>query len=177
MDAAQELLEAGAVGVLPTDTIYGLAARALDQKAVARLYALKNRRNKPGTVIASGLDQLIGLGLNARQLKEAERFWPGPVSVIIDCPSKNLEYLRVGSKSLAVRIPKDEKLRHVLEKTGPLLTTSANTPDDPPSNTIEEAKSYFGDKVDFYIDGGNLSSRKPSKIITINDLGQVTVLR
>jgi len=167
-EALQKLQLAGAVGILPTDTVYGLVARASDETAVKRLYDLKNRDGKPGTLIAATIPQLVELGLKARYLKAVDQFWPGAVSVIIPC-GPELAYLHMGKYSVAVRIPGDEKLRTFLEQSGPLLTSSANHPGEPTANTITEARKYFGDTVDFYIDGGDLSNHMPSTIIRIVD--------
>lgn len=167
-EANTKLQQPGTVGVLPTDTVYGLIARATDEAAVKRLYDLKSREGKPGTIIAATIDQLVGLGLKARYLKAVEQFWPGAVSVIIPC-GPDLAYLHEGKYSLAVRIPGDENLRKFLEQAGPLLTSSANHPAEPTANTVAEARQYFGDKVDFYIDGGDLRNHKPSTIIRIVD--------
>jgi L-threonylcarbamoyladenylate synthase len=158
----------GAVGILPTDTVYGLTAKASDKEAVKRLYGFKPRENKPGTIIAADVEQLVELGLKRRYLKAVEQYWPGPVSVIIPC-GPELEYLHLGTFGLAIRIPKDKQLSDLLKETGPLLTTSANLPDQPVSNNLDEAKKYFGDKPDFYIDGGDLSDHKASTIIKIVD--------
>lgn len=165
---ALKLQVAGAVGVVPTDTVYGLVARASDQAAVQRLYDLKLREGKPGTIIAASIDQLVELGLKARYLKAVEQFWPGAVSVIIPC-GPELAYLHEGKFSLAVRIPGDATLRKLLEQTGPLLTSSANHPQEPIATTILEARNYFGEAVDFYVDGGDLSDHLPSTIIRIVD--------
>jgi L-threonylcarbamoyladenylate synthase len=176
MTATQELLKPGAVGVIPTDTVYGLAARAADQATVARLYKAKGRNKKPGTLIAANIEQLEGLGLKHRYLKAVEQFWPGPVSVVIPVSNPELAYLHQGKMSLAVRIPADAKLRKLLAETGPLLTTSANPPDQPVAATIKQAKAYFDDQVDFYEDGGDLSDRQPSTVIRIVD-DAIEVLR
>jgi L-threonylcarbamoyladenylate synthase len=164
----QKLDAPGAVGVLPTDTVYGLVARAADPVAVKRLYDLKLREGKPGTIIAASIEQLEALGLKRRYLKAVEQFWPGAVSVIIPC-GPELEYLHEGKNSLAVRIPDDGNLRKLLARTGALLTSSANHPGKPVAMTVEEARKYFDDKVDFYEDGGDLSDRQPSTIIRIVD--------
>jgi len=166
--AIQKFSADGVVGVIPTDTVYGLVAKANDPTAVKRLYDLKLREGKPGTLIAANLEQLEGLGLKHRYLKAVEQFWPGAVSVIIPC-GPELEYLHEGKFSLAVRIPADEDLRKFLEHTGPLLTSSANHPGKPTAMNVDEARAYFGDKVDFYEDGGDLSGRQPSTIIRIVD--------
>jgi tRNA threonylcarbamoyl adenosine modification protein (Sua5/YciO/YrdC/YwlC family) len=165
---AQRLLQPGAVGVIPTDTVYGLVARAADPVAVARLYALKDREHKPGTIIAASIDQLVTLGIKRRYVTSIADFWPGAVSVIIPCGAE-MDYLKLGQDGLAVRLPKGENLQKLLLGTGPLLTTSANLPAEPTSKTIAEAKQYFGDRVDFYVDGGDLSANLPSTIIRVID--------
>lgn len=174
--AADGLLQPGAIGVIPTDTLYGVVARAADSRAVGRLYQLKRREGKPGTLIAAGIGQLEALGLKHRYLKAVEQFWPGAVSVVIPAADPALEYLHKGKMSLAVRVPGDAKIRQLLIKTGPLLTSSANQPGEPPATTRRQAEKYFGAGVDFYIDGGDLAGRKPSTIIRVVD-DAIEVLR
>jgi tRNA A37 threonylcarbamoyladenosine synthetase subunit TsaC/SUA5/YrdC len=87
-----------------------------------------------------------------------------------------LNYLHLGLQSLPFRIPKPKDLRALLKQTGPLLTTSANQPGKPPANTIKEAIGYFGNKVDFYVDGGDLTGRQPSTLIRIID-DEIQILR
>ncbi len=154
---------------MPTDTIYGLVAKASDKEAVSRLYELKSRQAKPGTLIAASIDQLTSLGLKRRYLKAVEQFWPGPLSVIIPKSDSKLDYLTQGLPDIAVRIPYDEFVTGVLSRSGPLITTSANLPGQPESETIDQARRYFSDKVDAYIDGGNLKGRQPSTIIRVID--------
>lgn len=165
-EAVTKSLKNGGVGVIPTDTVYGLVACAADQAAVARLYALKHREHKPGTVVAASIDQLVELGIKRRYLKAVEQFWPGAVSV--ETPH-HIAYLHQNTGRQAFRIPADEHLRKLLERTGPLLTTSANLPGEVTATTIKEAQTYFGDQVAFYVDGGDLSGRPPSTIIRIID--------
>jgi tRNA threonylcarbamoyl adenosine modification protein (Sua5/YciO/YrdC/YwlC family) len=169
-----DLLQQGKVGVLPTDTVYGLVCVASNPTAVERLYSLKQRERKPGTVIAASLDQLVALGLKARYLKAVEHYWPNPISIVI--PSYELGYIHQGIGSIATRIPADKDLRQLLEQTGPLLTSSANQPGETPANTLAEAQDYFGDSINFYVDGGNLSGRESSTVIRIVD-DMVEVLR
>lgn len=170
-----ELLKNGAVGVVPSDTVYGLMASAHDQAAVMRLYDLKHRDQNPGTIIAADITQLEELGLKSRYLHAVEHYWPNPLSVIIPC-GEELAYLHLGKSSLAVRIPADETLRTLLAQTGPLLTSSANHPGEPIAKDIAEARAYFGDQVDFYVDAGDLGIRPASTIIRIVD-DAIEVLR
>ncbi len=143
-----EELQHGAIGVLPTDTVYGLVCVASNQEAVKRLYETKNRERKPGTLIAANVEQLITLGLKKKYLRAVEQFWPGPVTVIVPTDNTALTYLDQGVGSLAVRVVDDPRIIELLEQTGPLLTSSANKPGEPPATTIAQAKNYFGDTID-----------------------------
>lgn len=169
------LLKGGAVGVMPTDTVYGLACSAADRGATARLYELKNRTDKPGTVIAASVDQLAALGIPRRYLVAVQQFWPNPLSVVVPCGDE-LQYLHLGKHSLAVRIPKDDRLIEMLRRTGPLLTTSANLPGEAPAMNLGEAQAHFGDRVDFYVDAGPAANLSPSTIIRVVD-DAIEVLR
>lgn len=163
-----KLKKPGTVCVGPTDTIYGLLARAADKDAVERLYKIKHREGKPGTIIAASIDQLVQIGIKKRYLTAVEQFWPGAVSVVLPCGDE-LAYLHQGARSLAVRIPENPEVRAALEKTGALLTSSANQPGDPPATTIGEAKAYFNNDVDAYLDSGTLKNHLPSTVIRIVD--------
>lgn len=171
----RQLTTKDAVGVIPTDTVYGLVASAKSQKAVGRLYSLKGDNRNAGTIIAADIDQLVDLGLKKSYLKAVKSYWPGPISIVIPCDDK-LSYLHRGTYGLAVRIPRDRKLTDMLKKTGPLVTTLAQSDDKPPATNIKTAKDYFNNNVDFYVDGGDLSHKLPSTIIKVID-DQVEVLR
>lgn len=165
----------GKIGVIPTDTVYGLVCAADLPEAVKRLYGVKNRDTKPGTLIAANIDQLVDLGIPRRYLTAVEQFWPNPISVVVHAGNLPKE-THLENGTIAVRIPKDEKLAKSLLKTGPLLTTSANQPGEVPATTIDQAKNYFKDELDFYVDGGDFSGRESSTIIRIID-DAVEVLR
>ncbi len=168
------LLRDGSVGVIPTDTVYGLVCRAADETAVKRLYKIKKRENKPGTVIACSTDQLVELGIKARYLKAVEQFWPNAIS--IEIPNQ-IGYLNQSTGRQAFRIIKQsDGLLKLLDTVGPLLTSSANLPGETPAGTIAQAQESFGDKLDFYVDGGDLSGQKSSTLIRIVD-DAVEVLR
>jgi L-threonylcarbamoyladenylate synthase len=168
IDEAIAILLKGGVGVMPTDTVYGLVARAADPQAVARLYALKNREHKPGTIIAASVEQLVELGVKKRYLSAVEQWWPNPLSV--ETPmGPELDYLHQGTGRQGLRVVADANIRKILEQTGPLITSSANKPGEPGSVEVQQAIDYFDDTVDFYVDGGDLSGRAPSTIIRIID--------
>jgi len=164
------LIKSGKVGILPTDTLYGLVASVKNINAINRLYELKSRERKPGTVIFSNPSQLKDLGVDNKYLKQAIKYWSQPISIIMPVDDK-LFYLHQGVSSLAFRLVRDKNLVKLLNVTGPLMTSSANLPGKQPATTITEAKSYFDNKVDFYIDGGDLTNRQASTIIRLKKDG------
>ena len=166
-------LQKGEVVIMPTDTVYGICARALDKEAVKKLYAIKNRTNKPGTVIANSLDQLVEAGFKRRYLKNIEYLWPNSISVVI--PTEvDQKYLDLGKGSIAVRVVGDLGLVNLLSKTGPLLTTSANLPTEKTVTTIRQARQIFGEGISYYCEGGLLDG-KPSTIVRVIDDNIVVV--
>lgn len=173
---AAHALAAGNVGVIPTDTLYGLVAKATNAAAVGRLHALKYRNRKPGTVIASNISQLRSLGISNQDIQAVEALWPSPLSIIFTPEADTLPHLHQGLGDFPVRIPADESLREFLEISGPLVTSSANFAGEEPAGTIAQAYNYFGDKVNFYVDGGDLSGRLPSTVARVTDRG-IIVLR
>ncbi len=171
-----QVLNAGGVAVIPTDTVYGLSAVATSPQAVRRMYEIKRRDGKPGTIIAASIEQLIAVGFDTDELMQGDTFWPGAVSVIVASPLE-LSYLDMGLKSLAVRVPDNIWLYELLMLTGPLATTSANLPGEPTVSTVVEAQRLFGNEVTTYVDGGDMSHTSPSKIIKIMPDGSVERIR
>lgn len=171
---AIKLLQNGGVGVMPTDTVYGLVAQAKNSAAVERLYKLKDRERKPGTLIAASTEQLKEIGVKSSDLNKVSKWWPGALSAVLDIDH---EYLHQGLGDVAMRVVADPAIRNILTQTGPLMTSSANRPGEPGSVDIEEAINYFSDNVDFYVDGGNLSGKSPSTIVKPAPDGSIVVLR
>jgi tRNA threonylcarbamoyl adenosine modification protein (Sua5/YciO/YrdC/YwlC family) len=165
----------GEVGVLPTDTLYGLVARANNPAAVEHMYALKHREHKPGTTIAANVEQLLELGVDEALVRKAAPLWPAPLSIVMPL-GPELAYLHQDVGESPFRVVADERLRELLLRTGPLATSSANQPGEPPARNVDEAQAYFGNQVDFYVDGGEIGDREPSTIARISADG-IEVLR
>lgn len=174
-----EMLKEGKIGVIPTDTLYGVVAAALNEGAVKRVYALKRRKaTKPSIIlIASPTDlALFNIVLTEELQKLLSKYWPGPVSVVLPCGAEVPEYLHGSTHTLAFRMPKDIQLSRLLRESGPLIAPSANPEGLPPATTVEDARKYFGDNVDFYIDGGTHAG-KPSTIISFGAGDSVVTVR
>ncbi len=183
IEVAQDIIENlknGGIGVMPTDTIYGLVGSALSKKAVERIYKLKKRNpKKPFIILIEGINDLkkFGVVLDKPAEQILGKFWPGPVSIILRCPKlKNgLSYLKPFNETLAFRCPKARWLNVLLKSTGPLVAPSANPEGAPSAETIKQAEKYFSDKADFYLDAGTIKGA-PSALITLRN-GQVEILR
>jgi L-threonylcarbamoyladenylate synthase len=176
------IIKSGGIGILPTDTIYGIVGSALDQKAVTRVYRLRHRKsNKPMIVLVGDADDLglFEMRTDKDFLKMLKWFWPGKVSVVLRMEGagqlKRFKYLHRGVGSVAFRLPKPLWLRQLLKQTGPLVAPSANLQGQPAARTIREAKKIFGKNVDFYLDAGPLMS-PPSTLLKI-EKGRVIILR
>ncbi|MDD5415541.1 MAG: L-threonylcarbamoyladenylate synthase [Candidatus Daviesbacteria bacterium] len=178
-DQIIKLLKSGKVGVMPTDTIYGIVGLALNPKTVEEIYSLRKRTtDKPMIILISSIEDLrkFDIKITKAQTDFLKKIWPNPVSVILPCLQDKFSYLHRDKKSLAFRIPKNEILQGILKKVGPLVAPSTNFEDSKPAETIHKAKQYFGDKVSFYVDGGKLKS-KPSTIVRLYKDGTRIVLR
>jgi L-threonylcarbamoyladenylate synthase len=174
-DEVARLLKQGGIGLLPSDTIYGLSGLALDKGAVERIHKLKRRdKAKPFVVLISRIEQLDGLGIITTDAAPALRYWPGKLTIICEA-LKAPSWLHMGSRTLAVRQPAYPQLRKLIDETGPVISTSANLAGGKPAMTAQTAEKYFGNKLDFYIDVGRLSG-KPSTIIKKNNY-KVEVIR
>lgn len=170
------LINNGAIGVIPTDTVYGLVASALHPEAVRRLYTVKPRELAPGTMIGASVDDFAHVGFKKEQLALVAHYWPAPLSVVLDASGVDA-VIRQKRTELPVRIPNTALLTSLLLATRPLMTTSANAPKQPTSTSIQMAVDYFGNEVDFYVDGGDLSGRPPSTIIGFDAQGKIAVHR
>ena len=159
----------GGIGILPTDTIYGLVGSALKPETVLRIYRVRKRKLKKPMIILIGSERdllrfRVEISQGARKI--IRKLWPGPVSIILPCSHKKFSYLHRGTKTLAFRLPRDAVLRRLLKRTGPLVAPSANREGERPATTIQRARQYFGDRVDFYEDAGALRSL-PSIVVQI----------
>lgn len=151
-------LDAGALVVLPTDTLYALAADALDDDAVAEVFRAKGRAaDQALPVCVSGWEDLGHVATAsplARRL--AERFWPGPVTLVVRAKPWLPEALTAGGETVAVRAPAHPFARAVASRFGPFTLTSANRSGAPAPADVRAAVAQLGGAARVYVDGGTL---------------------
>jgi Putative translation factor (SUA5) len=177
IDDITGILKSGGIGVIATDTIYGIVGQALNEPTVERIYKLKQRQpSKPFIILINSLTDLdlFDIQLSADERDKIMQFWPGPVSVILRCDNNKFSYLHRGGNTLAFRMPAKDWLRNIIKSTGPLVAPSANPEGQLPANTVKQAKIYFRNTVDFYKSGK--ITNHASKIIQIIG-GEIVVIR
>ena len=166
--AAQSALEDGKLIVLPTDTVYGVAADAFSPQAVQRLLDAKGRtRQMPPPVLVGAPTTLEALAVDIPGwLRVAVgALWPGPLTVICHQQPSLTWDLGETHNTVAVRMPDDRVALALLKQTGPLAVSSANTTGDAAATTVAEAQEMLGDSVAVYLDGGPVSSGQASTIL------------
>jgi L-threonylcarbamoyladenylate synthase len=185
VDAAALAIQRGRLVVLPTDTVYGVAADAFDPDAVARLLEAKGRgREMPPPVLVSTATTLDALATKvpdyARELTAA--FWPGPLTLVChDQPSLRWD-LGETHGTVAVRMPDHDLAREILDRTGPLAVSSANLTGSAAATDADAAVEMLGDRVAVVVDGGATAGAIPSTIVDVTGhrprllrLGMITV--
>ena len=156
LDEIAALLRSGGVVLLPTDTIYGLHALANDVSS-ARIAAIKGRdAEKRFVIIAASVAQLEAMGVDVPPV--LKNIWPAPLTAI----------LRRGSKTIAARVPDLKWLRELLQRTGPLISTSANRSGEPPITIFEALADDLLRAIDGIADSG-AQNGKPSVIVDFTE--------
>jgi L-threonylcarbamoyladenylate synthase len=178
IEAAADAVAEGLCIVLPTDTVYGIGVNAFSADAVQRLLNCKQRgRNMPPPVLVADTMAMRTLVEKVTDEIEAvaERFWPGPLTLILVAqPNLRLDLGERG-QTVAVRIPDHEFTRQLLRATGPLAVSSANVSGEPAATTADEAKAQLGRGVAIYLDGGPAGDPVPSTILDLT--GPPRILR
>ncbi len=170
---AIQKLRTGEVIAIPTETVYGLAARYDDPQAVAKIFALKGRpETKPLSLLFATLAQVQNLILSGHAtLAKLSRFWPGPLTVIVPARTEAIpDSVRAGGDSIGLRMPDQALTLELLRQTGPLAAPSANPSALPAAVSAGEVENYFGE--DFpVLDGGPCSIGAASTVIRLHDQG------
>jgi L-threonylcarbamoyladenylate synthase len=181
MRLARVALGKGELVVLPTDTVYGVAADAFSPHAVQRLLDAKGRtRQSPPPVLIPDAATLDALATDipdpARTLVDA--FWPGGLTLILNATPSLMWDLGETHGTVALRMPSDPLTLALLADTGPLAVSSANLTGQPAATTAAEALAMLGESVEVYLDGGERSATGASTIVDATDpAGTVCIVR
>lgn len=166
---AIELLRAGGIVAVPTDTVYGIAADIALPDAIERLFAAKQRPpEKAVAVLLADADQASELGLVSPAAEVlARRFWPGGLTLVLPVrPEVRLpRVLAAGAPTIGVRVPDHAAPRAIARVLGPLPTTSANRSGEPDARDAHEILERLGDSLALVIDGGPIRGGPASTVV------------
>lgn len=157
IDKAVKLLKESKLVAFPTETVYGLGAVAFDYEAVQKIFAVKGRPSqKPLLVHVNSQKQVESL---VKEIPSAarllmNRFWPGPLSIILPARESIPAIIRGGGNSIGLRMPSHQVARALIEKAGPLAAPSANLSGHPSPITAKQVKGDLGGKIDAILDAG-----------------------
>ena len=158
VDSVAEVLLNGGVVVIPTDTVYGVAARVADADAVSRLFAIKKRPTSVALpVFVENLEGVVDAGgrLPAAAQTLAHAFWPGALTLVIPALASMAERVGASESTIGFRLPDDEFVQELVVRTGPLAVTSANEHGEPPMTSDDSVREGFRDSdVDAFVNGG-----------------------
>jgi L-threonylcarbamoyladenylate synthase len=177
LDAALAALVEGELVVIPTDTVYGVAALLSLDEAVAALFVAKGRPGgKAIPILAGSLEDLEPIAeLDERARRVGTELWPGPLTLVLPRrPGFGVDLGGTETETVAVRIPDHPVALELLERSGPLAVTSANRSGEPPATTLQAARAALGRSVAVYVEGGACPGT-PSTVASL--VGGIEILR
>jgi L-threonylcarbamoyladenylate synthase len=177
-EAAKWILNGGLVAI-PTDTLYGLAADPFSAAAVARVFAVKGRAAERAlpVIAADGAqaEEYLGRLPEAGQ-RLAERFWPGPLTLVVSAPRTLARDVTGGTGTVGVRVPGDAVARAICAEAGrPITATSANVSGEPATADPDQVERTLGDRLDLLVDTGMTRGGAPSTIVDVTGADPVLV--
>ena len=180
INEAVRTIEEGGIVAFPTETFYGLGVKYNDTSALRRLYEIKHRPMEKAMPLIIGDKKtlvLISHSISIVAEKLIERFWPGPLTLLINARKDLPEFITAGTGKAAVRVPGESfALEFARQLEFPVTATSANISGKPPADNPEDVIRYFGDRVDLIIDGGITPGGKPSTIVDVTGK-EIKILR
>jgi tRNA threonylcarbamoyl adenosine modification protein (Sua5/YciO/YrdC/YwlC family) len=171
IDHVVRSIQAGEVVALPTDTFYGLAVDPVNLRAVDSIYEIKTRaRHKPLSLLIADVAQAYALARNCDNAfdKLAERFWPGPLTIIVRAGSKLPLRVTANTGNVALRVPEAPIARAIVEKLGlPITATSANLHGHPECTSALSVFDQLGDLIPLIVDGGPTARTVATTIVDL----------
>jgi L-threonylcarbamoyladenylate synthase len=166
-------LRSGGVIAFPTDTAYGLGADPFNEGAVRRIFEMKGRaETKPILVLVDSIAMANSIArLSDTALALAERFWPGPLTMVLPARASVSATVTAGSETIGVRWANNVFTQRLLEAFGrPITATSANRSGLPSAVTAEEVRVQLGDSLEMLVDGGELPAREGSTLLDVTQI-------
>lgn len=180
LEKAAELIKRGKIVVFPTETVYGIGTNGLDEVAVRKLYDVKKRPlDKPISLLVSNMEMVNEIAKDTTEIeyKIMQKFFPGPLTIILKKNSLVPDIVTAGQDTVGVRMPSGEIARNLVEMAGvPIAAPSANITGEPSGTDLQEIKKHFEGKADFFIDGGISQLGIASTIVQVED-GKPQILR
>lgn len=168
---ASRVLNSGGIIAYPTESFYALGVLVDNENAVKRLFELKGRPpEKPLPLIVGDTDVLLSVVqcIPDQAIELMERFWPGPLTLVLKAREDVSHLLTGGTGNVAVRIPGESAALYLAKALRlPITATSANPSAKPPAETAGAVIDYFGERVDLIIDDGSSPGGKPSTIVDV----------
>jgi L-threonylcarbamoyladenylate synthase len=172
IDRVADSLRSGDVVAVPTDTFYGLAVDPVNLHAVDRIYELKSRaRHKPLSLLISDVAQAYELAPSIDTAFDclAERFWPGPLTIVVRAGSKLPLRVTASTGNVALRVPESAICRAIVDRFGlPITATSANLRSQPECTYAACVRDQFGDKIPMIVDGGPTARAMATTIVDLS---------
>ena len=170
LQEAADLLKAGGLVAIPTETVYGLAADALNPQAVPKIFAAKGRpADNPLIVHIAEFDQIYDLVSQVPESAKilAEKFWPGPLTMILPKSDRIPDCTSAGLPTVAVRMPSHPIAREIIRRSCPLAAPSANLSGSPSTTTAQHCIDDLTGRVDAIVDGGECRFGVESTVVTL----------
>lgn len=169
---AAEIIKSGGLVSVPTETVYGLAGNGLDEKAVAKIYEVKGRPEaKPLSLMVHGVQAMEAYceDVPPAAYALAEKFWPGPLTIILKSKAHVPEIVRAGGSTVGLRCPDHPQTLALLNACGlPLAAPSANPSGEPSPKNADKVLEYFDGAIDAVLDGGQCGIGQESAIIDMS---------
>ncbi|MGB0909216.1 MAG: L-threonylcarbamoyladenylate synthase [Nitrospirales bacterium] len=178
LESSSKCIREQGVLAVATESSYALAAGVQHIAAIERIATMKgDRRAKPILLLVSSRVQVFQVASAISPVADLlmNRFWPGPLTLILPAIPDLPHSLTFGMKTIGVRQPDCPQLLQILEATGPLTGTSANRSGMAPANTSEDVLQEFGDDVDLILDSGPSPGGRPSTLLNL--VGEIRILR
>ena len=175
-----EIIKQGGIVVFPTETVYGIGTNGLDEKAIDKLYKIKQRPySKPISLLVSNMKMIeeVATEITDIEYKLMEAFFPGPLTIILKKKKTIPNVLTADTDTVGIRMPEEDIAQKLIEYAGtPIGAPSANITGKKSGTNIQSIMRDFGDKVDCYIDGGECKIGIGSTIVKVID-GVPNILR